>query len=428
MSRFVFATFGSLGDLHPYIAVASALNRHGHAAVIAASEEYREAVTGAGVEFAPVRPGMSELGDYRTLVTRVLDVRSGPEYLIRQLIMPHLRSAYEDQLRASQSADLLISHPLAFTLPLVAQRRALPWVSTVLSPMSFMSSFDPPVIPVAPWLQILRVFGAAPYRLLFGLLKRLGKSWEAPLRAFRQELGLPSSNQAALFEGQFSPLGNLALFDPPLAQPQPDWPARTLVCGSPVYDGAARDLTLLRELETFLALGDPPIVFALGSSAVWVAGNFWEHAIAAAQQIGRRAILITGPATPTSLPDGIRAFSYLPYSVVFPRAAAIVNQAGIGTLAQALRSGCPQLLVPLAFDQPDNAKRAQSLGLGRVIRFRQVTEGLLARELEALLARPQYGKAARALASELAKIDGATCAANELIACVRSPTSENACL
>lgn len=134
--------------------------------------------------------------------------------------------------------------------------------------------------------------------------------------------------------------------------------------------------------------------------------------------MGRRAILITGPVTPKALPNGIIAFPYLPYSKVFPRAAAVVHQAGIGTLAQAMRSGCPQLMVPLAFDQPDNAKRAQALGLGRVLPFRKTTTRRLKSELDLLLVRASYADAARTIADELARINGAACAADELITCI----------
>jgi UDP:flavonoid glycosyltransferase YjiC (YdhE family) len=161
-------------------------------------------------------------------------------------------------------------------------------------------------------------------------------------------------------------------------------------------------------------------VFALGSSAVWVAGDFWENAVIAVQKLGRRAILITGPTVPKSLSNGIRAFSYLPYSLVFPRAAAVVHQAGIGTLGQALRSGRPQLLVPVAFDQPDNAHRARLLGLGRVLPFKKTTARALTFELERLFANSHHAQAARALADELAKTNGAARAADELIACVHS--------
>ncbi len=126
MRRFLFATAGSLGDLHPYIAVARALVERGHRAVIATAGDYRPDVEGAGIEFAAVRPSLSEMGDYAALLTKLFDVRRGPEYLVRELIMSNLRPGYEDLLQASDGADLLISHPLAVTLPLVAQRRALP--------------------------------------------------------------------------------------------------------------------------------------------------------------------------------------------------------------------------------------------------------------------------------------------------------------
>ncbi len=419
MSRFLITTLGSLGDLHPYLAVARILVKHGHEAVIATTEDYRAAVKSAGVEFAAVGPSMAELENYQTLVAKLYDVRRGPEYLVRHLVMPHLRTSYEHLLRASDGADLLVSHPLSVTLPLVAERRKLPWVATVLSPMSFVSCYDPPLIPGAPWMQMFRTLGPMPYRLLFGLFKRGLRSWESPLRDLRHELGLTPSNGMAMFEGQFSPLLNLALFDPQLAQPQPDWPANTRICGSPIYDGALPDNSILEDMDRFLADGGPPVVVALGSSAVWVAGDFWDNSVAAVRHMGRRAILITGPTVPESLPDNVRAFPYLPYSRVFPRAAVVVHQAGIGTLAQAMRAGRPQLIVPLAFDQPDNAQRAHTLGVGRVLPFKRATERQLSSELALLLARSSYADAAHSIGEALARTDGAACAANELIACVR---------
>ena len=128
---------------------------------------------------------------------------------------------------------------------------------------------------------------------------------------------------------------------------------------------------------------------------------------------------MTGPTLPPKLPPGVRAFPYLPYSQVFPRAAAVVHQAGIGTLAQALRAGRPQLIVPVAFDQPDNARRAAALGLARVVPFQRVSVKRLIAELDRVLTAPGYAEKARAMADDLAKIDGAARAAEVLIACVR---------
>ena len=421
MSRFLLATMGSLGDLHPSIAIGRVLLARGHRVIIVSAEEYRSAVQKVGIEFAAAPPSLAELGDYQKVVARIFHARRGPERLIREMVMPSLRSAYQAILQASEGADLLVSHPLTFAVQLVAQRRGLPWVATVLSPLSFMSDYDPPIISGAPWLRKLRAFGPKFYGTLFSLFKKATWRWEAPLRQLRKELGLPPSMHMAMFEGQFSPLLNLALFDPPLAQPQPDWPANIHVCGSPMFEGAMPDENTLLELNRFLAKGDPPIVFALGSSAVWVAGDFWERTVHVTQQLGRRAILLTGPAMPASLPESVKAFSYLPYSKVFPHAAAVVHQGGIGTLAQALRAGRPQLIVPLAFDQPDNAQRAKELGLARVIPFRKATSRRLAIELEPLLSCSNYASAAAKIANDLVKVDGASCAADHLVNCLGKP-------
>jgi UDP:flavonoid glycosyltransferase YjiC (YdhE family) len=95
----------------------------------------------------------------------------------------------------------------------------------------------------------------------------------------------------------------------------------------------------------------------------------------------------------------------------------VVHQAGIGTLAQALRAGRPQVILPVAFDQPDNARRAAALGVGRVLPFEKVTAQRLASELTAVLDQASYAQEARVVADALAQTDGAARAADELIAC-----------
>ncbi|MFO1432888.1 MAG: glycosyltransferase [Candidatus Competibacteraceae bacterium] len=201
MRRFLFTTFGSLGDLYPYLAIARVLRERGHQAIIATAEEYRQAVVAADLGFAPVPPSLAELGDAPAVVNRLLNPRHGPAYLIRQLVMPHVRAAYEQLLPLLTGADLLISHPLTVALPLVAQQRCLPWVATVLSPLSFMSCYDPPVLAAAPRLHAFRGFGPQFHRILFHLAKRTVRHWEDPLRELRRDLGLPPAFHSALFEG-----------------------------------------------------------------------------------------------------------------------------------------------------------------------------------------------------------------------------------
>jgi rhamnosyltransferase subunit B len=411
MARVLLATFGSLGDLHPYIAVGRALQARGLIARIATCSDYRSQVESEGLEFAPVAPSLAELGAPEALARRVSDPLRGTQVLVQELLMPHLRESHQQLRAAAVDADLLISHPLTFMVQVVAAQLGKPWLSTVLAPASFLSRNDPPVLAPFNSLQLARRMGPWMYNPLMRMIHGMVRRWEAPLHAYRRELGMPVSEQVMVFEGQFSPRGTLALFDAALMQPQPDWPPHTRICGTPVYDGTVADPQDLQRLRAFLAAGDPPLVFALGSSAVWLAGKYWSAAIEAAQQLGRRAILVTGSSQLRELPASVSAFNYLPYSQVFPHACVVIHQAGIGTLSQALRAGRPQLITPVFFDQPDNAARAVRLGVARSVPFRRVTAARLARQLRALLAQPAYAGAARDLANSLQGSDGAAVAA-----------------
>ncbi|HTY50364.1 MAG TPA: glycosyltransferase [Steroidobacteraceae bacterium] len=401
MSRILLATFGSLGDLHPYIAVGQALGARGHQAVIASCGDYEAAVTGAGLEFAAVPPRLDGMGDREVLTRRLFHPRQGTRRMLDEVVFPHLDAAHAAIDRAADGAQLLVGHPLTFGVPVVAQRRGLPWLSTVLAPSSFLSRHDPPRLSVDVLRRAHRL-GPWAYDFMLGMVRHEVWRWEAPLRAFRARQGLPTP-QIQIFEGQFSSLGTLALFDPVLGAPQADWPVDTQLCGAALHDagGADGSAETSAALEQFLAEGEPPIVFALGSAAVWMGEDYFRSAIAATVQLQRRALLLTGKPWPEPLPAGIRAFAYLPYSRVFPRAAAVVHQAGIGTLSQALRSGRPQLITPAGFDQLDNAERASKLGLARVLPFQKVTARRLRRELAALLADAGAAQAAARVAGQL---------------------------
>jgi len=73
MSRFLFATIGSLGDLNPYIAIARELLLRGHEVTIATIGDYQTFVENAGINFHGVPPSFADLGDYGKLINRLLD-------------------------------------------------------------------------------------------------------------------------------------------------------------------------------------------------------------------------------------------------------------------------------------------------------------------------------------------------------------------
>jgi UDP:flavonoid glycosyltransferase YjiC (YdhE family) len=422
MSRILLATLGSLGDLNPYLAVGKELLARGQRVRLATSVDYRARVEAAGLEFAPLSPSIAELGEPEQIARRFFDRWRGPERLLKAMVIAPLARAYADLSAAVEGVSLAVSHPITPALPLIAESRGLPWLSSILAPYSLFSTADPSLIPNFEWLDRLPRLGKWPHGWMLSLVRASVRRWEQPLRALRAELGLPPIQGAALIDGQFSPRGTLALFDPSLAAPQPDWPARTMLCGAALHDaGDPQDATARADeaLEQFLAAGPPPVVFALGSSAVWLARDYWQHAIAACETLGVRGLLLTGRPLQRRLPATITAFDYLPYSRVFSRAAAIVHQTGIGTLSFALRSGRPQLLTPAGFDQSDNAARAARLGVGRVLPFHRAHDPVrLARELRALIEDPTYAKAAGRLAEQTRGVDGAATAAQRILDCM----------
>jgi rhamnosyltransferase subunit B len=115
----------------------------------------------------------------------------------------------------------------------------------------------------------------------------------------------------------------------------------------------------------------------------------------------------------TAVPDTVFVTEYAPYSELLPRAAATVHQGGVGTTAQALRSGKPMIVVPYSHDQPDNGMRVERLGVGRVIPRSRYRANRLAEELKLLLAG-EYAAAARATACEMEREDGVTAACEGL--------------
>lgn len=414
--RIVLTTFGSLGDLHPYVAVALELRRRGHEPLIATSVRYRAKVEALGLAFRAVRPDVEDAQLDAELMRRVMDPRTGSEVVIRDLVMPQVRASYDDLAAACEGADLVVGHVLTYAVRLLSEKTGIRWASTVLQPIAFLSAEDPPVMPAAQWLRHLRFLGPGFHRALYALARRTAAKWSEPWHRLRAELGLPPTRDNPIFDGQHAPSLVMAMFSSHFAAKQPDWPPQTLVTGFPFFDEDG-DAGLPPGLARFLDEGEPPIVFTLGSSAVMDAGDFYGVAAAAAGRLGRRAVLLVGrdtPNRPASLPDGVAALDYAPYSQLFPRAAAIVHQGGVGTTGQAMRAGRPMLVMPYGHDQPDNAERVRRLGISRTVPRRAFTVDRAARELARILGDPSFAARAADVGRAVASEDGARSAADAI--------------
>jgi len=422
VSRIVLATWGSFGDVHPYLAVGIGLKQRGHDVTLATSEFYRSKVEREGLRFHAVRPDIGQWIDDRETIRKANDLRTGTAFLMDRLVMPYLGQSYEDLLEACRCADLFVIHSILFAAPLVAEKLNLKWVSVALAPAALFSAHDPPVIPQLPWLHRLRRFGPLPQALAFKILKLFARRWTKQIEHLRGRAGLPAGSAHPMVEGMFSPHGTLGWFSPLFAAPQLDWPARTRLTGFVFYDKREPGLGLDPALAEFIARGAPPVVFTLGTSAVLDPGGFYLESLDAVRRIGCRAVFLTGPDERHRLhgeiPASVFAAEYAPYSELLPKAAAVVHHGGIGTTAQAMRAGVPMLVAPHAHDQPDNAYRVETLGIARVLARERYSADRVAGHLEALLRQPEYAERAQAIGNGIRNETGLLAACQALEACI----------
>jgi len=416
--RIVLATVGTLGDLHPFIAVGRALRSRGHEVCLASMAEYRERIEAAGLGFHPVRPSAAEFMrdaglDPAALAQRIIDE---PRALFGALTFPYLRAAYADLATVIEGASLVLTSSLAFAARLAADALGVARMAIVLQPFMFLSAEDPPRVPSAPGLApLLRALGPRAAGALLDVLKAHAARGAAPLRAFAAELGVALPRDP-LFAGQFSAHGTLALYSPLLGGPGAAGPPRTEILGFASYDGSdgTPGAPQSRALEEFLAAGPPPIVFTLGSFATEAAGHFYETALEVSARLGERAVLVTGETGAVhyaaAASERVRIEAYAPYARVFPRARLIVHHGGIGTVGQALRAGKPQLIVPFLADQPDNASRVARLGAAQCLSPRRFTPSRARAYLSRLLRDATLEQRAAALGAQVAREAGAEAA------------------
>ena len=394
---------GSAGDVHPFVRVGLELQARGHQVTVVTSPYFAPLLERVGLPLEPV--GTVEQFDAITsdpnLWHRVHGlgvVAAGVGLGIAALYRLIEREAKRGEL-------VVVAHALAFGARVAQDALGVPVVTVHLAPASFWSLHESPV--PARGLGSINALPRPVKRALLAISDRLADRVLAPpVNRFRRELGLPPVRHI-VSRWWHSPRRVIGLFPDWFAAPQPDWPPQATLTGFPLYD--ERGATPVPPgLDAFLdaarAAGDPPIVFAPGSGNRQARG-FFTAACGACRRLGRRGVLLTRYTEhlPAPLPPGVIHADYAPFSSVLPRAAALVHHGGIGTSAHALAAGRPQLVMPMTFDQPDNAARLKRLGVAHALSPERFSGAAVTRELETLL---ESAGVARRCADVARRFDG----------------------
>ncbi|HSU65309.1 MAG TPA: nucleotide disphospho-sugar-binding domain-containing protein [Tepidisphaeraceae bacterium] len=378
--RVLLIALGSHGDVHPFVGIGQTLRARGHDVRVVANPYFERVIDEAGLAFVPI--GTSEEYQHLAMDPALWRRLDGTRTVLASLGKT-LRPVYEAIADNSVRGDTVVAaSTLAFGARVAQDHLGIPTATVHLQPSVFISALRPPTLPgtfMPAWLPVWM------RRMQIRLIDRMADSMILPsLNSFRRELGLAPVRRA-LTRYMHSPQRVIGLFPDWFAPPAPDWPAQTRLTGFPLFDESETE-RLSEELLRFLEAGDPPMAFTPGS-AMWSGHQFLAEAARSCERLGRRGLLLTRHAghLPASLPPGVLHVGYAPFSALLPRCAALVHHGGIGTSAQALASGIPQLVVPHAHDQPDNADRLQRLGVARIIQPRQFRSARVAHALCELL-------------------------------------------
>lgn len=396
--KVIVIPIGSSGDVHPLLGLALELRDRGHEIVFITNGHFEPLARKSGLAFEAL--GTAE--EYHQAINDpdlwhpTKGTKKALEWSMARLMRP---SYLLIQKHHVPGETMLLGATLSLGARVAHEKLGIPLVTTQLQPMAIYSRVSPPKFPgmpawAPPWLvNIMYGFGE---RFVVDPIVR------PPLNEFRRKLGLPPVTSSIFVDYLNSPQLVLGLFPEWYCPPPPDWPPQVRCTGFPLYD--EKGITALDpQLDAFLNEGSPPVAFTPGS-AMRHGLPFFTAAAQACESIGRRGLLLTRypENIPANLPAGVRHFAYAPFSQVLPRCAALVHHGGIGTMAQGFAAGIPQLIMPMAHDQPDNASRVERLGAGLSIVPQKFKGPAVAAKLRTLLETPSFSERAKDLTKKIA--------------------------
>jgi rhamnosyltransferase subunit B len=366
-TRFVFEAVGTRGDVAPLLAVAREIQRRGFAATLLAPSAFERDARDHGVDFVAI-------------TDRYLD-RVGPA-CFDDFYFPAFQPVvdYFDRARQARQRLVVVNIDKTASSNLLCERDRLPGVRLHLTPFKLRSFIAP------PWPFAAQARGPGREAYLRDTLPRLFDACDrhagllAHINARRRGLGLPPATSATPREPHLRE--QACLFPRWYGSPPTDWPSGLRLLGFPLPEPTG---SLSEPVRSFLAAGEPPLVFTTGTG-VHDVREFFEHARTCCALLKRRGLFLSSHLAAPKDP-AILAVSFEELALVLAHSPLLVHHGGIGTLARAVQAGIPQIVSPLKYDQPDNAHRVEDLGLGARLEREQLSGSSLAALAQRLLSQ-----------------------------------------
>lgn len=398
--RIALQTFGTRGDVQPFIALALELKARGHDVVLSVPKDFTGWVEDFGIE---ARAFDLHMGDYLRRAEE-LGLTRNPLKAIRhasEMIDPMIEAVLAEGIAGTVGADVVIAHPKALFAESGAEREGALFMIAAPLPIIMPTGRFPMAGVLAKdhgrfinrltWFPLK--FAMAPYR------KRLNKA--------RREIGLGPVGSAidyGTYMGRPS-TRLLSISEHVIERPQ-DWDDRSVMTG--YWRLPPSEDPLAPEIEAFLNRGEAPVYIGFGSMLAPDATKLVRDAVKGLKKAGLRGIISRGWAQlPDQAGEHVLFIDGAPHDRLFPRCRAIVHHGGAGTTAAALHAGRPSLVIPFMVDQPWWAERLREAGLGpEPLRPGRLTAGRFARALRHLVRTETYARRCEDIASDLAAENG----------------------
>ena len=354
-------TYGSRGDVQPFLALAVGLQRAGHVVKLAAPYRFENSVIPYNIPFVPLA------GDPEVISQRLNDAGANPISMVRAM-SDYIFSIADQVARqafvACDEADLIV-HSFLFTTGghSLARKLGIPDISVQTFPIFAPTRAFPPVsmpdLPPGPlsyffhWLttQIFWNGGSIGFR-------RLKK---ADPETFDLDLHWPFSADDDRIRTP------LVLACSPTIIPRPDdWSVSHIHIPGYFFLDTPDTYQPPDALMDFLADDEPPVCVTFGSMIHRDAGRIYRAVLDAIVQTRNRGVILTGwgGLQESHLSENIFVTESVPHAWLFPRCKAVIHHGGAGTTAAGLRAGIPNIVVSFAADQPFWGKRVHAIGAG----------------------------------------------------------------
>jgi sterol 3beta-glucosyltransferase len=430
--RIALHTWGTSGDVRPFLALAGGLVAAGHEVTLAYSDlenaDYAAWGRRGGFQVEQVGRLTLEEDELRALHERIVN-QSHPLRQMETVARAYLDPLENDMFAAAQrlcgSHDLVIGHIIVHPLKAVAMSRRVPYIGVVLQTNSAVSRYLPPAATpnLGPWINPLA------WKMARFFINRL---FRARFNRTRRKAGLEPIKQVLDVQAPENPW--LHAYSPTLQPPPPDWSPLHRVCGFLDLPQSQETWTAPSDLERFLQSGPPPVFLGFGSmdrlhSSTDRVEETTRLMVDAVCRAGCRAIVQSRWSMVTDIVDVPEVFrvDQVPHSEVFPRCAAVVHHGGAGTTHAATLAGCPSIVVAHALDQIVWGITLKDLGVApRVLSRKTLTPAKLASAIVTVLGSPDMARRARALGAKMKQEDGVARAVEAVEEWVGGPLSMGA--